>query len=140
VHQLELRKFRFLFSILGLTLLAAIWEVSDPAPEDNPQVKLFPSTWAELYPESADTYYAIARNYAQKGDLANARLNFERALAKGDKAKEDLYFDYAVLLVRMEAGPQSIDRAIDTWKRYFPLSTRPDPSTARRAPVFEMER
>ena len=135
MRQLEFRKFRFLFFVLGLTLLAALWELSEPDPEGSPHLKVFPSTWAERYPESADAYYGLARAAAEQGDLAEARLHFERAIGKEDKTKEDVYYDYAVLLVRMGADRESIDEAVGKWKRYFPLSTRRDPLAATAAPV-----
>ncbi|MBC8355373.1 MAG: hypothetical protein H8E66_25630 [Planctomycetes bacterium] len=123
-----------MFFVLGLTLLAALWELTEPDPEGSPNLKVFPSMWAELYPESAATYYVLARAAAEQGDLEEARLHFERALAKEDKTNEDLYYDYAVLLVRMRADRKALHQAVSDWKRYFPMSARRDPSKVEESP------
>jgi tetratricopeptide (TPR) repeat protein len=134
VRQLVFRQHRFLFVVLGLTLLAALWEVSEPDSDGNPYLRIFPAMWAELYPESADTHHRIATALVEQGDLAEARIHFERALATRDVTKEELFYDYVVLLIRMGADRQPINQAIGNWKHKFPSSTRRDPYTVASEP------
>lgn len=111
--------------MVGLTLLAAIWEYTTP--KETTLSDAVPYIWAQLYPGSVETQYSIGRVLIGKGEFEKAREHFETALATGSKTNEALLYDYAVTLVHLEADHSEIDLAISKWRHNFPYSKEPDP-------------
>jgi hypothetical protein len=87
----------------------------------------------ELYPESSRILYVEAMTHVLNGNLPEARERFEAALATGERTNEDLLYYYAVTLVKMEADPEEIEKAVTAWRFNFPYSDRPDPRSPEAA-------
>lgn len=131
-----LKRFRLLGWILLLAALAAAWELATPETADSPSQDQLPYVMRELYPESSRILYVEAMNHVLNGNLPAARQRFEAALATGERTNEDLLYYYAVTLVKMEADPEEVDKAVAAWRFNFPYSSRPDPRSPLAA---EME-
>lgn len=65
--------------------------------------------------------------------LAEVAEHYERALAGGIKSNEDLHYDYALTLMRLDAPPEKIKKAITRWRETFPNSRKPDLESWREA-------
>lgn len=81
-----------------------------------------------LWPDSADAHYIRSIEATSlRFDLEEARRQLEQGLAHGGRADERLVYDYAWVLVRMNAPESEISAAIADWRRNFPVSKRADP-------------
>lgn len=157
--------YRTLALVYGLALLAGLIEYFSGKPREpdiygNPQ-RNFPEAMSRLYPGSSESEYllgrhfeaAAGRNYRPEeasrnkamaeqfirdlnANLREAARHYERAIELGLKSEENLYYNYALTLMRTQADPKQIDRAIALWKQNFPYSTRTD-LEARRASIEE---
>jgi tetratricopeptide (TPR) repeat protein len=121
-------------------------------------VRNFPEAMATLYPNRAETEYllgrrdeAVAERRFHTGelqrdptllprfmnaftvDLKAAARHYDRAQEMGLKSEENLDYNYALTLMRIRAEPARIDRAIATWRRNFPFSTRRDLEQRRQS-------
>ena len=153
--------FRTLFVVYLLAILAGVYEgvTKSTHPRPDPDifgdpVLNFPEAMARLYPGTPEAEYltgrrieAIAGERAARKrdseplsavisemnvDLREAAKHYERAIQMGLKSEENLYYNYALTLIRIQAEPQQIDRAIADFKRYFPHSSRRDLRQRRR--------
>lgn len=107
-----------------------MWELSKPDAEDDSfqlAVK-YPEAFAALYPENEYTMDLWARSLAGNGRLEEARLSLEKTLANGIKTDEAVLYDYAVVLVRLNADSADVQKAIANWRRNYPHSQAPDPN------------
>jgi predicted CXXCH cytochrome family protein len=112
----------------------------------------FPDAMKRLYPGRPETEYMAGRRFeatasrkAERGELAlpdamkelnagyrEAARHYEQAIAAGLKSDESLFYNYALVLIRLRAKPERIDRAIADWKINFPYSVRQDLNERRR--------
>lgn len=124
----------------------------------------FPEAMAHLYPGSSEAEYLLGRRFEARAgngynreevvrnpallkqflqdvqaDLTQAARHYERAMQLGLISEENLYYNYALTLIRLREDPAKIDRAIATWKRNFPFSDRRD-LTERRQTIEEQLR
>lgn len=118
----------------------------------------FPEAMVKLYPGRPETEYLLGRHFeAAAGrrfsqeelqrdprllqqfltelnvNLREADKHYERALAMGLKSEENLLYNHALTLIRIQADPRRIDRAIAAWKRQFPFSDRRDLQLRRQS-------
>ena len=121
-------EFRFLLFIYACAGLFAWMEIRNPGTGRGHQDVLF-----ELYPEAPMFAYFDGVDSANRGDFAQAKADYERALASGTKYHEKLLYDYAANLVMLKAPPEAIDQAVKEWRWNFPHSTLRDPRI--RAPT-----
>lgn len=134
----RLRNFRFLLVICSLTALAGLWELTDPAREGESSSVIslkFSEEFAQLYPRHENTLHAWARALAERDDLQGARASLEEAITTGAKSNEPVYYDYVVVLVRLNADPAAIGKAVVEWRRNFPHSGAPDPTAGSFYPA-----
>jgi len=117
-----LRRYRFLMLIYGAAFLAGLYEFLDNRPPEEPA-----DVMLELYPDSSEIQYKLARYFQSQGDLRKARIHFENALETRVKTDENLFWHYALTLVLLKADPAEIDKAVAAWRYNFPDSKRPDP-------------
>lgn len=112
-----------------------------------------------IYPQRAETEYYLGRQveahvaemdvqsalkdaqhlflpFMEERDrrLQEAAGHYERAIAGGLKSNEDLYYNYALVLMRLGAAPVRIDEAVARWRKNFPNSQNVD-LTERRAAI-----
>ncbi|MBS0204340.1 MAG: hypothetical protein JSS49_15660 [Planctomycetes bacterium] len=153
--------FRTLCVVYLLAILAGFYEGVTKSTHSQPDpdifgdpVRNFPEAMARLYPGTPEAEYltgrrieAIAGERAARKrgsqplsdvisemnvDLRVAANHYERAIQMGLKSEENLYYNYALTLIRIQAEPAQIDRAIADFKRYFPHSSRRDLRQRRR--------
>ena len=122
-------RYRFLIFIVLLSLVAGVWEYTDPDPDKNAEPPSYPYVMLELYPDSTRNLYTRGMQSYLNRDFPAARNWFEKALEPGIKTDENLLYYYAVVLVHLNANGDEIDAAIAQWRRNFPHSSRPDPRT-----------
>ena len=81
----------------------------------------------KLYPDSPEADYIRGVNAKfLRFNLEEARQHFERALATGIKAHEDLLYDYAIVLFLLQADSTEVDAAFAAWRENAPGSSKPD--------------
>ncbi len=154
--------FRTLTVVYALAILAGIVEIVG-GPSREPDIygdpkRSFPDAFARLYPGSSEAEYllgrrfeaAAGRNFNQdelrrnsvlmqqfmtevNGSLREAARHYERAIAMGLKSEENLYYNYALTLIRIQAEPDRIDQAIAMWRQNFPYSARRDLEERRKS-------
>jgi tetratricopeptide (TPR) repeat protein len=147
--------FRTLAVIFGVAVVAGIWEyvVGTRHERDiygDPHYN-FPDAMARLYPGSAEAEYLLGRKLESESirksisvtgtqltrdaqsSLKEAARHYERAINLGLKSDENLYYNYALTLVRIQSDSEKIDRAIAAWRKNFPYSTRRSLDERRRA-------
>jgi hypothetical protein len=129
----RLKRFRLLGCVVLLAALAAAWERMAPDRDDSPSNRQLPYVMRELYPESSRILYVEAMTDVLNGNLPEARARFEAALATGERTNEDLLYYYAVTLVKMDADPEEIEKAVAAWRFNFPFSSRPHPRSPEAA-------
>jgi predicted CXXCH cytochrome family protein len=118
----------------------------------------FPEVMSRLYPGSSEAEYMLGRHFeagagrnfdptelqrdprvlqefvnALNRDLRKAARHYELAIGMGLKSEEALYYNYALTLMRIQADPERIDRAIFAWRHDFPFSDRRDLEQRRQA-------
>ncbi|RLT02953.1 MAG: hypothetical protein DWI21_16415 [Planctomycetota bacterium] len=151
----DLRPFRLLMIVYGMTITVSVWEISQQAlvvdlyldPHAN-----FTDALTTLYPERGESQYAkviqavqcaeaqqlrrpapaTCRQYNPDELVHEVRSFFERGLGTGIKHHQGLYYEYLQFLVLTKAKPADIDAAYQAWRRNFPLSSLPDPRRSRR--------
>ena len=102
----------------------------------------FSDAMARLYPGTAEAEYLLGRKLesesirksvsgagTQLTPDAQARLkeaarHYERAIEQGLKRDENLFYNYALTLVRTQADSEKLERAIAAWRKNFPYSIR----------------
>ena len=151
----SLRPFRWLALICVLGIAIGIAEINRPIVdiERDPE-RNYPRAMAELYPGSAQVEFLAglqatprALNEAQtkelqehpeqleaylaehRRQLEKARGHFERALSGGLKSSQDLRYQYALTLMKLDADRETIEREIAAWRRDFPHSNYEDLQT-----------
>jgi len=140
------QRYRLLLVIVLLAALSFLWEFAErrssgsaggggptgldaySITRDFQQRQLF-DTYAELYPERPEMLFERGMRARIDGDDKQAREYFERAIATGFKTREDLYYEYCLVLRRLKAPQNEIDAAVANWKRLFPASKLQDPGT-----------
>ena len=132
-----------------------------PAPEPDiygsPAPNL-PETISKLYPNRPESEFLLGRRFetlAGRGyrqdeiqrnpellqkfvddldaKLCEAAQHYERAIKLGFNSEENLHYNYALTLIRIQADPGEIDRAIAVWRKNFPLSDRRDLQQRRQS-------
>ena len=147
------RKHRVLVVVYTLAGIAAWYELKqDGMPtnleETKPEWYLnenynLAEVTAEIYPNRSNTLWSRAfqvahctdYNFRQMGicrnvpppSLQQIREMFEEALATGDKSNEQLLYNYATLLLKLEEDPDQVEAAIRDWQINFPASKLPHP-------------
>jgi tetratricopeptide (TPR) repeat protein len=130
-----LRSLRSLAIIYGIALVVACWEYTqvqhgDPQPDplrrDLDRVERLSDVYGKLYPRRRSPAYYQGFEAFHRRDYAKAREYFEQALAADDK-DENLLYEYAETLVRLEESPEVVNRAVAAWRWNFPFSQFPDP-------------
>jgi tetratricopeptide (TPR) repeat protein len=91
----------------------------DPRTAKNP---------VEKNPVDTADYLAGLRAF-RKLEFAAARHHFEKDLAAGSQT-EQLFYNYALALLFLDADDERIDSAIAQWRHAYSNSTRDDPRTA----------
>ncbi len=151
------RQFRFLATILGVSLALGIYESQrEDLPKDitrvdpswllNERVNLA-QTLTDLYPNRSHGYFlrgyqahmcwSMTPKYSlpvcwgfPNQDLRDTQQALEKAIElKGDINEEELYRFYANVLLESNAPPDVIQEAIAQWRRNYPSSIKPDPRT-----------
>ncbi len=88
-----------------------------------------------LWPEDANSYHI--RNIRARFfrfDLQEAREILEEGLRHGLKAEEKLFYEYAYVLILMNARQNEIDEAVALWQHYYPTSIKTDPRLLNAVP------
>lgn len=129
------RRYRLLIIVVTFLVIVSLQENSERDSQSKETDEQLPYVMHALYPNSARVEYALAVQSVMNNDLKAARAHFEAALATGEKTNEDLFYYYAVTLVRMRARPEEIDAAVKAWRFNFPYSDRSDPKTAAARPA-----
>ena len=142
--------YRLLVMMCGLVLLG-MWyervaEITTTANERmyGGRVPNYPEEIGKLYAGTAETEYLLGRRKestmgslrtreAVRKELESVLQHYERALALGLRSNENLVYNHALTLMRLQAEPERIDAAIATWRRDFPHSTRADLALRREA-------
>jgi len=116
-----------------LLVLAFLWEVYSPDPQQDISPVGYADVVVDLFPEDPKSlfYLGLDAMYA-KGDLVKAKEYFEAALDKGDKTNEQLFLAYANCLILLNHPDAKIEAVIQKWKKNFPHSKRRDPRELRR--------
>jgi len=140
------QRYRLLFVVVLLAGMSFLWEFADrrstgaaggggptgldaySIARDFQQRQLF-DTYAKLYPERPEMLFERGMRARIEGNDPQAREYFEQAIATGFKTREDLYYEYCLVLRRLKAPQNEIDAAVASWKRLFPTSNLQDPST-----------
>jgi hypothetical protein len=101
------------------------------------RVDNFPETMGELYPNRPENHYHRGRRAEislpdrvaiaefQRAQLEAAE-HYRQGLMAGVRSDENLIYNYALTLMRIEAEPAEIEAAIEQWRRDFPTSKRQD--------------
>ena len=89
-------------------------------------------TYIAVYPGRPEMLFEQGLRAKKSGDDRQARDFFERAIATGFKTSENLYYEYALCLIRLQASQQEIDAATERWKTLFPLTQLGDPRQVKR--------
>lgn len=136
--------FRTLIAVYALVLVAGICEVTLDRGQQSSKATDFSTVMTRLYPNAAETQYLLgqqwegrARQLIRKIDpsadeqqelervLREAARHYELAISRGMKSEENLYYNYAAILLRLHDDPKRIEQAVALWRRQFPNSTRP---------------
>lgn len=137
------RRYRLLAIVLGLWLIAALWErrqTGDISPETAKRLSAksnfeYLRSMADLYPKSARAYAVRAyQAMSVEGNPDEALRLIDEALANGGQSEEQLLYQRAKilyqrakLLSRLEADKEEIERAVALWRWHFPGSSQLDP-------------
>ena len=132
--------FRYLLLIVTITCGFALLEhnwVHDPGSyrstyTSNPAVmRLIADTYAQVFPNRSMSNYFRGAIAAQDQQYDEALEYFEQAVAlQGNN--EGLLHEYAANLVQVGADAKQVDDAVQTWRRHYPDSPRPQPGSRSR--------
>ena len=132
--------FRYLLLIVSITSGFALCEhywVHEPGTyrsthTSNPDVmRSIADTYTQLYPNRPRSNYFRGALAAQDKQYDEALSCFQRGVAlQGND--EGLLHQYAANLLQVGADVSEFEEAVQTWRRHYPNSPRPEPTLSPR--------